>query len=115
MLAASDITRAPIANVPGGGGAGAETVMLAVPLLPSLVAVIVAEPAATPLTRPLLLTVAMVVLLLDQVMLRPVSVFPDASLVVAASCTVAPTLTLAVAGVTATDATGTALTVRLVV
>ena len=87
--------------------------MLAVPLLPSLEAVMVADPAATPFTRPLLLTVATPELLLDQVMLRPVSVLPEASLVVAESCTVAPTLTLALAGETDTDATGTALTVRL--
>src|SRR3989442_1038977 len=40
------------------GGAGAVTVIAALPLCPSLVAVIVAGPAATPVTSPLPLTVA---------------------------------------------------------
>src|SRR5438093_4110964 len=54
-----------------GAGAGAVTVMAAVPLLPSLVAVIVADPADTPLTRPFPLTVATAVLLLAQAIVRP--------------------------------------------
>src|SRR5213080_1545278 len=82
------------------------TVTAAVPLRPSLVAVIVAEPAAAPLTRPLLLTVATAVLLLDHVTLRPDSRFPFASLSVAVSCTAWPACTVADAGVTVTDATG---------
>jgi len=44
--------------------------MLAVPLFPSLVAVIVALPPATPLTRPLDETVAMDALELDHVIGR---------------------------------------------
>jgi len=36
----------------GGGGAGAATVKLAVPLIPSLVAVMVVLPGATPVARP---------------------------------------------------------------
>src|SRR5213593_330968 len=48
------------------------TVMTAVPLCPSLVAVIVADPAAAPVTSPLELTVATEALLLDQVIARPV-------------------------------------------
>ena len=64
------------------------TVMLAVPLLPSLVAVIVAVPAPTPVTTPLDETVAMDVLLDVQVIVRPVSTFPLASLVVAVSVVV---------------------------
>src|ERR1041384_330266 len=103
----------PNCDEPGGGSA--TTVMTAMPLLPSLVAVMVAEPALPPVTRPLAFTVATAMLLLDQVMLRPVSVFPDASLVTAESCVVAPTNTLAVAGLTLTEATGTTDTVRLVV
>src|SRR5213596_3186540 len=82
-----------------GGGAGV-TVIAAGPLCPSLVAVIVAEPAAAPLTRPLLLTVATAVLLLDHVTLRPDSRFPFASLSVAVSCTAWPACTVADAGVT---------------
>src|SRR5438128_1900801 len=90
-----------------------ETVTLAVPLCPSLVAVIVAVPATLPVTSPLALTVATEVLLLAHVTVRPDSGFPFASLGVATSCTVPPTWTVAVAGVTPTDATGTvgALTV----
>src|SRR5947209_14107317 len=87
------------------------TVMLAVPLLPSLVAVIVAEPAALPVTSPLALTVAIVVLLLAHVTTRPDSGVPLPSFGVATSCTVPLTGTLAVAGATSTDATATSVTV----
>ena len=59
-----------------------------VPLFPSLVAVIVADPGVTPETRPLLLTVATAVLELDHVTVRPESGVPPASLGVAVSCTV---------------------------
>ena len=59
-----------------------------VPLFPSLVAVIVAEPGVTPETSPELLTVATDVLLLDQVTVRPDSAAPFASLGVAVSCAV---------------------------
>src|SRR5439155_193220 len=64
------------------------TVMAAVPLCPSLVAVIVADPAAPPDTRPLLVTDATELLLLDHVTIRPVSGFPFASFGVAVSWTV---------------------------
>src|SRR5436190_983 len=93
---------------PGDGGV---TVMAAVPLCPSLMAVIVAEPATTPLTSPLELTVATAVLLLDHAIVRPDSGLPAASFGVAVSCTVLPSFTLADAGVTVTDATGTVVTV----
>jgi len=49
-------------------------VIAAVPLCPSLVAMIVAEPATFAVTSPLVLTVAIVVLLLAQVTVRPDSV-----------------------------------------
>jgi hypothetical protein len=87
------------------------TVTVELPAFPSLVAVIVAVPAATPLTSPLLLTVAMPVLPLAHVTVRPVSAVPAESFGVAVSCTVCPTVRLAVAGATATAATGTAVTV----
>src|SRR5438445_5485510 len=86
------------------------TVMAAVPLFPSLVALIVMEPGATPLTRPLVLTVATAVLELDHVTVRPESGVPPASLGVAVSCTVWPACTEAEGGVTSTDATGTFVT-----
>src|SRR5437899_2345974 len=87
------------------------TVIAAVPLCPSLVAVIVAEPAAIPVTRPLALTTAAAVLSLDHVTARPERVLPFASLGVAVSCTVLPAATLAEAGETATEATATSVTV----
>src|SRR5438552_6627287 len=87
------------------------TVMAAVPLFPSLVALIVMEPGVTPETRPPLLTVATAGLELDHVTVRPESGFPPASLGVAVSCTVWPACTDAEAGVTSTAATGTWVTV----
>src|SRR3989442_4480029 len=66
------------------------TVIAAVPLWPSLVAVIVAVPAAAPLTSPLPLTVATAALLVAHVTTRPLNGVPLASFGVAASCTVAP-------------------------
>src|SRR5207249_6480209 len=64
------------------------TVMLAVPLCPSLVAVIVAGPAAAPVTKPLPVTLATDVLLLAHVTVRPDNGVPFASFGVAVSCTV---------------------------
>jgi hypothetical protein len=64
---------------------GVVTVTVAVALRPSLVAVIVAVPAVTPVTRPVALTVALAVLLLDHVMVRPVSTLLLASRSVAVS------------------------------
>src|SRR5947207_13066202 len=86
---------------------GGVTVMAAVPLCPSLMAVIVAEPATTPLTSPLELTVAADVLLLAQAIARPDSGLPAASFGVAVSCGALPAGTLAEAGLTVTEATGT--------
>src|SRR5207244_4678945 len=87
------------------------TVIDVVPLFPSLVAVIVADPGVTPETRPPLLTVATDVLELDHVTVRPKSGFPPASLGVPVSCTVWPACTEAEGGVTSTVATGTLVTV----
>jgi hypothetical protein len=63
-------------TVPTGTGI---TVTVIVPLLPSLVAVMVDEPSATPDTTPADETVAMLVLLDAHVTTRPVSTFPFAS------------------------------------
>jgi hypothetical protein len=81
------------------------TATLAVPLLPSLVAVIVAEPAVAPVTSPLALTSATVVSLDTQLTARPVSMPPAESVVVADNCMVAPTRTVSNKGVTETEAT----------
>jgi hypothetical protein len=85
--------------------------MAAVPLFPSLVAVIVAEPAARPVTSPLVLTLATDALLLDHVTTRPVRGLPAESLVTAESCWVPPTGMLADAGLSVSVATGTFETV----
>ena len=52
------------------------TVIAEAPLFPSLVAVIVAGPATTPVTSPLPLTVATPALLVDHVTTRPASGAP---------------------------------------
>jgi len=67
----------------GGGGGAAATVIADVPDFPAQVAVIVADPAATPVTTPVELTVATFALLVDQAMLCPVMTFPLASFTVA--------------------------------
>src|SRR5437762_13930952 len=85
--------------------------MAAVPLLPSLVAVIVAEPAATPVTTPLELTAATAALLVAQLTARPLSALPAESRGLAVSGTDPPTATLAEPVLKLTDATGTARTV----
>jgi hypothetical protein len=94
------------ATATGGGGGGAVTVTAAEPWIPSLVAVMVALPAATPVTTPFADTVAAPVFEELQLTVRPVSVAPLASRVVAESCTVLPATTVAVVGATATLATG---------
>src|SRR3989442_11568542 len=70
-----------------------------------------AEPAARPVTSPLLLTDATDGVALDQLTARPDSVLPLASLSVAASCCPWPTWIAAAAGITASDSTATFLTV----
>src|SRR2546429_8729832 len=87
----------------------------ALPVLPTLVAVIVTAPAATPVTTPLVDTVATVGALDAQVMTRPNNTFPAASVAVPVSCTLAPTNTVAAVGLIATAATGTSVTVTAAV
>src|SRR5207247_809274 len=88
------------------------TAIAAVPLCPSLVAVRVAEPTVLPVTSPLPLTVVTDGFELAQLTARPESALPLASLGVAASCCVWPTWIVADARVTATEATGTVVTVH---
>ena len=57
-------------------GGAAVTVIAEVPDLPPLVAVTVADPAATPLTTPLELTVAAPGLLVDHATVCPCIAFP---------------------------------------
>ena len=60
----------------GGGGGAAVTVIVELPLFPDEVAVMVAEPAATPVTTPFELTVAAAVLFVDHPIVCPVMTFP---------------------------------------
>ena len=91
------------------------TVTAADAFFPSLVAVSVAVPAATPVARPFDDTVATDGFELDHVIARPASTVPAASCVVAVSCTVSPTRMFAALGATTTEATGTLDTVTVVV
>jgi hypothetical protein len=98
-------SRATVTVATGAGGK-AVTVRLADPTLPSLVALMVAEPALSAVTVPLVFTVATASLLEAQLMARPVRVLPLASLVTAEATVVRPTWTLLDANVTVTEATG---------
>ena len=59
------------------------------------VAVIVALPLVTQVTRPVALTVAIALLLLDHVAVVPATVVPEAAFDVCVSCIVLPTPTIA--------------------
>jgi len=85
---------------------GSTAVTLAEPLFPSLVAVIVAVPGVSVATRPAPDTVATALLELLHDTVRPESVAPAASFVVAPSWVVAPASTVGVGGLTSTVATG---------
>ena len=78
---------AVIDTVATGGGM---TFTIRVAVFPSDVAVIVTWPAATPVTRPAVLTVAMLVFDVDHVIVRFESALPFASRAVAKSCVVCP-------------------------
>jgi len=81
------------------------TVMWETPLFPSLVAVIVAEPGVFPVATPLTSTLATAGLSLVQATGRSGRGASVESCGVAVSCTVCPTGTVAVGGVTSTVAT----------
>ena len=89
------------------------TVRVAEPEMPSLMAVIVVVPAATDVTKPVLETAAMLVLLLANVMVRPVSTLPLASLSTTTAWVVCPAVRLLLFSVTVTEATGTGVTVTV--
>jgi hypothetical protein len=95
----------------GGGGAGLTVIVGVVALTDSLVAVIVAMPTPTAVTRPEADTVRTAVLLEAHVTSRPVSTLLLASRVTAVSCCVAPATIGVVAVESVTDATGTGFTV----
>src|SRR5437762_1503612 len=80
--------------------------MLELPLWPSLVAVIVTEPAACAVTTPDVDTVAMLASLVAHCTARPVTVSPAASVVIASIWRDAPTDNVTLAGFTLTAVTG---------
>jgi hypothetical protein len=90
---------------------GASTTIVAVPLRPSLDAVIDAVPGDTAATIPVALTVATSDRFDDHVIVRPLSGCPAASRGCASSSTVCPTTRVAELGLTATEATGAGDTV----
>jgi len=90
-----------------GTGGGVVTVNRAEADFPSDEAVIAVTPAATAVTRPLVLTEATVGSALDHATVRPVSTLLFASSVVAVSCCEAPVSTVDDEGDMVTDATGT--------
>lgn len=90
-------------------------VIAEMPTLVSLVAMIIADPAATPVTRPVEDTDATAELLVVQVTKRSVTVVPTESFTVVESCTVAPATTEADVGVTVTEPTGIAVTFSVAV
>src|SRR5881296_2822091 len=96
-------------------GGGVMTVSAALPVTPSLRAVIVADPVVTPVASPLALTVATPVLLLDHVTSRPLSWLPAASFRMGVNWKVPFTATLAASGLTVTNATGASCTVIVAV
>ncbi len=81
------------------------TATAALPSVPSLAAVIVAAPGATPVTSPAFETVATVMSLLSHVTGGPVRGLPAESFSVAVSCIVSPTARSPAAGDTSTEAT----------
>jgi hypothetical protein len=91
------------------------TVTELVPACPSLVAVIVAEPGATPVTIPVADTVATAGALELQVTVRSVSTAPLASFAVAVSGTAPPTTSDALPGEIARVETGARVTVMVAV
>src|SRR5580704_2594332 len=84
--------------------------MVASPVCPPLDALITALPTPTAFTRPVGDTVATFVLSDVHVTVRPVSTLPAVSFTVAASCTVPPSVTVALDGEIVTDPAGTCAT-----
>src|SRR6201989_3068708 len=81
-------------------GVGSVTASDALPLVPFSAALMVVEPAATPVARPAEFTVATAVLATDQVAVAGMSVVPLPLWSMALNCWVEPTLKLAGLGVT---------------
>jgi hypothetical protein len=93
----------------------AVTVTDAVPIFPSLVAVISAAPGATAETIPAADTVVTLALLEVHATRRPLRTSPLLARIIAVACVVAPAMSEDAASVTPTDATGIGTTVRAMV
>jgi len=100
-------------TVATGACGGAATATAALADLPSTVAVIVVLPCETPVTRPVLDTVATVGFAEDHVGTRDGSTLPAPSNAVAVSCVVPLTCRFDEVGVTDTEAAVTAVAVKL--
>ena len=87
--------------------------MRTVPMAAPEFTVMVAEPGAMPVTNPVAETVTADWLELDQMMVRPVSTLPLASLIVATSCRDCPMATVDDCGLTVTDVTVASVTVMM--
>ena len=98
-----------------GLNAGSDTVIVAVPVFPSLVAVIVEVPTATAVTTPAAETVATFCAPDVHVTVRPVNALPAASFTASVSVVVPPTASGVVAGVMVTVATGTIAAATVIV
>ena len=98
-------------NTDATGITRAVTRICASAVRPSLAAMMRAVPAATAVTTPVALTVAMFGADDVQLRMRPVSTLLCASRTTAVSVAVSPATNVSMAGVTVTEATGTAVTV----
>jgi hypothetical protein len=87
------------------------TVRVALPVLPSLIAMICTVPGATAVTTPEVETVAIEELPEVHVAVRSVRILPEPSRIVAVACVVCPAVMLVEASETVTSATGTGTTV----
>ena len=94
-------------------GSGA-TVTVAVPVAPSLVAVMVADPAVTPVTTPDAETLATCGSLLAYEMVLPVRTCPLSSVTIELSCSVCPAKIVTCPGDTMTALAGRAVTFTVV-
>ncbi len=91
-------------TVPGAVTAGV-TVIAALPVIPPLVALIVADPAVAPVVNPLPVTFATAGSLDVQATACPVTSLPAASVSVAVSCETPPSAMLVDEGLTVMEAT----------
>jgi hypothetical protein len=104
----------PSATVTDAAGTPVVTVTGADPVMPSLVAKMVAVPGLTPVTTPVVaLTVATPVLPELKLTTRPARMLFPVSRIVAVAVVVEPTCTADGATATDTDATGTAVTLKV--